>query len=129
MLGAIMYTVDDTRDIWYGEHPDFDADPVHETEDRESRWSIWFTRIYRHRETGEHWSAQIGRGKTEMQEDEVYDAPVRVELREVPTEAKTVQVTLRTGNAVLADFLETQGQTEAAQAVRGLVKKWMPVAP
>lgn len=45
-----MYTVDDTRDIWYGER----------------------------------WSVPIGRGKTEMQEDEVYDAPVRVELREVP---------------------------------------------
>jgi hypothetical protein len=120
------YTTEDTRDIFYGDHPDFDADPVHETEDDESRWSLWSTRIYKHKETGEHWSVQIGRGKTEMQDDEVYDPPKRVELREVRTGAATVEVTLPTGQGPLADWLEANGHTEAAQAVRGYVLEWVP---
>lgn len=122
-----MYTVDDTRDIWYGDHPDFDSDPVATIPGRKARWSTWSSEVYRHTETGEHWLVTIGEAATEMQEDEVYDPPKRVELREQPTDKRTVQVTLRTGNAVLADFLETQGEIDAAQAVRGFVKAWVPV--
>jgi hypothetical protein len=98
-----MYTVDDTRDIFYGDH--------------------------KHTGTGEHWAVEVGQGKTEMQEDEVYEAPRRVELREISTGAATVEVTLPTGNHVLADFLEANGHTEAAQAVRGFVLEWRMVDP
>ncbi len=122
-----MYTKDDTRDIFYGDHPDFDQDPVAEIEGDDSRWSQWSTRIYRHTTTGEHWSVEIGQGKTEMQEDEVYKAPERVELREVPTAAKSVEVTLPTGPGPLADWLEANGHKVAAQAVRGLVLQWVTV--
>ena len=124
-----MYTTEDTREIWFGDHPDFDDKHVHETDVEESRWSLWSTRIYRHTETGEHWSVTIGRGKTEMQEDEVYDPPKRVELREVQTKATTVDVTLATGPGPLADWLEANGHKVAAQAVRGLVLEWVPVKP
>jgi hypothetical protein len=126
-VGGRMYTVEDTRDIFYGDHPDFDQDPVADIEGDESRWSQWSTRIYRNTLTGEHWAVDVGQGKTEMQEDEVYDAPKRVELREQPTKEKTVDVTLPTGNHVLADFLEANGHTEAAQAVRGFVLEWVDV--
>lgn len=64
-----------------------------------------------------------------MQDDEVYDAPVRVELREVPTTAKAVEVTLPTGDGPLADWLDANGHKVAAQAVRGFVLEWQPVEP
>jgi hypothetical protein len=123
-----MYTIEDTRTIFYGDHPDFDPDPVADIEGDESRWSQWSMRVYRHTATGEHWAVEIGQGKTEMQDDEVHDAPERVELREVPTKAKTVEVTLPTGPGPLADWLEANGRRVAAQAVRGLVLEWVPVA-
>lgn len=122
-----MYTQDDTSVIFYGDHPDFDPEPVAEIDGDESRWSLWCTRIYRHSTTGEHWRVELGRGKTEMQDDEVYDAPVRVELREVKTDAKTVEVTLPTGDGPLADWLDANGHKVAAQAVRGFVLEWQPV--
>lgn len=122
-----MYTEDDTSEIFYGRHSDFDPDPVAEIEGDESRWSIWETRIYRHSTTGEHWRVELGRGKTEYQEDEVYGAPERVELREVKTDAETVTVTLPTGDGPLADWLDANGHKVAAQAVRGYVLEWKPV--
>jgi hypothetical protein len=124
-----MYTTDDTRTIFYGDHPDFDPDPVADIEGDDSRWSQWSMRVYKHTATGEHWAVEIGQGKTEMQEDEVYDPPQRVELREVPTDAKTVEVTLPTGPGPLADWLDANGHKEAAQAVRGFVLEWLPVNP
>ena len=60
-------------------------------------------------------------------DDEVYDAPVRVELREVKTTAKTVEVTLTTGDGPLADWLDANGHKVAAQAVRGYVLEWQPI--
>jgi hypothetical protein len=126
-VAARMYTTADTRDIFYGDHPDFDQDPVAEIEGDDSRWSQWSTRVYRHTATGEHWAVEIGQGKTEMQEDEVYDAPKRVELREQPTDSASVEVTLPTGPGPLADWLEANGYKVQAQAIRGLVLKWVDV--
>jgi hypothetical protein len=126
MTEPSIYTEDDTRDIFYGDHPDFDSEPVAEIDGDDSRWHSWSTRIYRHTATGEHWAVDVGQGATEMQEDEVAGAPERVELREVPTKAASVDVTLPTGPGPLADWLEANGHKVAAQAVRGLVLRWLP---
>jgi len=128
-----MYTVIDTRDIFYGDHPDFERKPVADIEGDETHWHTWSMRVYKHKTSGEHWSVEICQGKTEMQDDEddevdeVDDPPQRVELVEVPTTAKTVEVTLPTGPGPLADWLEANGHKVAAQAVRGFVLEWMPV--
>jgi ribosomal protein S18 acetylase RimI-like enzyme len=122
-----MYTVGDTRVIFYGDHPDFDQDPVADVEGATKRWAQWSMRVYKHTATGEHWAVEVGQGKTEMQDDEVYDAPQRVELREAPTKATSVEVTLPTGAGPLADWLDANGYKVAAQAVRGYVLQWLPV--
>ena len=119
-----MFTIDDTRSIFYGDHPDFDPEPVEAISGDTARWVQWETRICKHTTSGEFWSVDVGMALTEMQDDQVYESPERVERREVKTSATSVSVTLPTGAGPLADFLATEGHLEAAQAVRGLVLSW-----
>ena len=122
-----MYTIDDTSDIFYGDHPDFDLEPVETIEGDTGRWAKWEIRIYKHTESGEFWSTEVGIALTEMQEDQVRDAPIRVERREVQSSATTVTITLPTGAGPLADYLHVNGHHEAAQALRGFVMSWEPI--
>ena len=52
----LAFTHDDTEAIFWGDHPDFDPDPVHSEMTDQRRWGHDEERVYRHAATGRHFS-------------------------------------------------------------------------
>jgi hypothetical protein len=83
----MSYTIEDTKLMWMGDHPDFKQ--VARFEGDRSRWSLEVMEVHKHTTTGEHWAISICEALTEMQEHEIYDPPYRVEPHEIVVPATT----------------------------------------
>ncbi|MCK9513055.1 MAG: hypothetical protein M0R28_17765 [Pigmentiphaga sp.] len=74
------YTEADTHEIFYGDHPDFDRQYVHEENGDKHRWSLEVTRVYRHTASGQHYAVTMLIADEGSSDDhEPAGAPVKVE--------------------------------------------------
>ena len=79
-----MYTEADTEAIYWGEHPDFDADYVHEDTIDKTRWATIRERVYCHKASGEHYAVTMSIADEASSDDNEPDGPpVKVVAREV----------------------------------------------
>ena len=91
-----IYTREDSEMIFFGDHLDFDQDEVAEIKKGSGRWRKYFTKIFRHTESGELWAVDGGVGLTEMQDNEFNSAPYPVQFQvvEVPATTRVIWSTL-----------------------------------
>lgn len=89
-----MYTSEDAEDIYWGEHPDFDSEPIAEVDLGSRRWNHDWRRIMRRTADGTFWAVEGQIALTEMQENIFEEDPVQVFAREV--EIPPVPATIET---------------------------------
>lgn len=76
------YTKQDSQSMIWGEHDDFEPDPVYDEITGSGRWHNHRFQVFCHND-GSHWGVSWNEAATEMQEHEVWDPPFEVEAREV----------------------------------------------
>lgn len=85
------YTSDDAADIFWGEHEDFEPEPVATIDQGSGRWQSYEMRIMKAKD-GQHWAVKGALALTEMQENSFDSAPFMVEPAEVVVPATIATV-------------------------------------
>lgn len=108
------YTESELREIFYAEHDDFEPKEIAEFDEGSRRWHHDYTRIFRHKD-GSLWALNGSIGLTEMQEDEFFDQPYKVEAREETIPAKPATAYYTTDGRLVGMVIKDK--TDSASAL------------
>ena len=84
----ITLTPEEARKIVWGDHNDFD--PIQETVDGLTRWSVLKTAIFQRNSDQKFFEISWSEGATEQQYEEPFEYEKKVELQEVEEATKTI---------------------------------------